>query len=552
MNQLTSTQYDSSIYAKPLLGDVEDLPPKGVVPDREILERLYEGLDVDLTVLYSTPINDHALARYYLPSKIWRLNNLYTIIDKDGERIPFVMNMSQHKAYAAGLTWYRVLILKSRQQGISTFWLLCFKDDSIFYPDLEVGLMSQGKKESAKLLKRVKLAWRSLSPTLKTMLKNLKIDTSNNEEIGFSNNSTIFIQVSFRSGTLQRLHVSELGKIANNTPERARELKTGTLQTIKVGMPIIIESTADGENMFKDMWEQAISLKTYKGKDFMPLFLSWMEDPDCNSYIPEEIDEPTADYFKEIEKVYGGELKDSQKWFWVMQKRELQNDIYQEYPSTATEAFISVRDGTYYARLYMEHITTQHRVVAGLYDPTLTVQVALDLGMDDTFVLVYSQSVASEVRIIDEYCCNGKGVEHYVNHMFNTGYVIDKVELPHDSNVRELCIGKSRKAYMRDLGVTNMHREDTYPGARADGIDMVRRMIPNMWIDEKCKYIQKCLKSYTKEWDKHNEVWKDTPKHDEASNGADTIRVLAMGLRTRSTRTDIAPRISKRPRDAMY
>ncbi len=544
--------YDSSIYAKPCIDDLIELSPKGILPNRSKLEALYKGLGVDLGILYSTPVDDHSLVRHYLPSKLWRLNNLYTIIDKDGECIPFVMNMSQHKAYAASLTWYRVLILKSRQQGISTFWLLCFKDDSLFYPNLEVGLMSQGKKESAKLLKRVKLAWRSLDPTLKSMLGNLTIDVDSKEEIGFSNNSTIFIQVSFRSGTLQRLHVSELGKIANNTPERARELKTGTLQTIKVGMPIIIESTADGENMFKDMWEQAVGLTEYKGKDFMPLFLSWMEDPDCNSYIPEEIDEPTAKYFKEVEESYGSKLSDSQKWFWVMQKRELQNDIYQEYPSTSAEAFISVRDGTYYARLFMEHVIVKHRVVSDLYDPILTVQVAMDLGRNDTFVLVYSQSVGSEVRIIDEYHNSGYGIDHYVKHMFDTPYVIDMVELPHDSNVTELCTNSTREDYMRSLGVDRMNRTENYAGSRDDGIDMVRRMIPHMWIDVKCRYLQKCLKSYTKILDKHHDVWKNEPQHNEASNGADAIRVLAMGLRTKSSRTDIAPKRSKQPRDAMY
>lgn len=37
----------------------------------------------------------------YLKSKLWRLNNLYTVINKDGKPVRFRMNYAQHKVYAA-------------------------------------------------------------------------------------------------------------------------------------------------------------------------------------------------------------------------------------------------------------------------------------------------------------------------------------------------------------------------------------------------------------------------------------------------------------------
>ena len=121
--------------------------------------------------LFTTyPTSDKEFIEQYLPSKLWRLNNLYTIKDKEGNLIKFRMNLAQHKVYATYLKHPRIIILKSRQQGISTFWLINFFDDAITTPNLEVGLMAQGKDEASKLLERVKTAWRHLSQVLKIFL----------------------------------------------------------------------------------------------------------------------------------------------------------------------------------------------------------------------------------------------------------------------------------------------------------------------------------------------------------------------------------------------
>jgi hypothetical protein len=524
---------NGQVYAPAIKAPDEVEILKSQLPERAELERIYKGLGVDISLLYSVPVDDDSMMYDYLTSKLWRMNNLYTIIDKDGERIPFVMNLSQHIVYAAALHWYRVIILKSRQQGISTFWLLCFKDDALFYDNTNIGLMAQGKDEASKLLKRIKLAWHNFDSELKGFLDDIRISTDNKNEIGFSNDSAIYIAVSFRSATLHRLHVSELGKISNEHPERAKELKTGTLQAIKPGHPVILESTADGDNMFKEMWDEAVELSISREgslgpKDFKPVFLSWMDDTDCLSYVDEKINVEDKKYLDELQEETGVTLSKAQINFWIMQHRELGEYIYQEYPSTPTEAFIAIRDGTYYARLYMRHITLGKREVSGLYDPTLSVQVSLDLGYNDTFVLVYFQKWGKEVRIIDEYFESGYGLDHYIKHMKDTGYNITNIELPHDSTVHELQTGKTREQYLREAGVRNLHLIER--SSVDDGIEKVRKMLENTWIDPKCVYIKKCLKGYTKTWDEQHEVWKKKPEHNECSNGADAVRGIPMGL----------------------
>ena len=475
------------------------------------------------------PANEEEFTTKQLTSKLWRMNNLYTIVDKDGNRIPFVMNKSQHKVHSAYLKHPRLVILKSRQQGISTYWLIFFLDECLFYDDINTGLMSQGKKESSKLLKRIKLAWDTLDQSIKDFLQ-VGLDKDNSEEFSFNNGSTVYVSTSFRSATLQGLHISEYGKIANKYPERAKETRTGSMQAIKAGLPVVIESTAEGANDFETKWDNAeellLSGRPFSGKDFYPVFLSWMEDPDCLEKVDQPINKEQADYFDKLEDELRITLVDQQKWFWVSQYRELGDDIYQEYPSTPEEAFTATKDGSYYAKLYREHVIKQKREVKDLYDDNLEVDVAIDLGMNDTFVMVFSQTWQNEERIIDEYYNSGEGLEHYMDVLHSKPYKIGRVSLPHDVKVRELGTGISRLHRLRELGLRNYKVLPKIPVN--EGIEAVRKMIPNMWIDPKCTYLISCFKGYSKEWDEKLGVWKNKPLHNEYSNGMDGVRYKAV------------------------
>ena len=503
------------------------------ISKKKFLE-LYDGL-LSYAPFDLIPASREEFINKQLVSKIWRLNNLYTIVDKNGERIKFRMNWAQHVVYSYYLRHPRLLILKSRQQGISTFWLIFYFDDAVFGADRNIGLMAQGKSESSTLLKRVKLAWDMLDDSIKLFLS-IGLGKNNTEEFSFDNGSTIFIRTSFRSATLQGLHISEYGKIANKYPERARETKTGTMQAIKAGLPIAIESTAEGDNDFKKMWynaeDRVAEGKAMSGKDFMPVFLPWYNDPDCVSTVKEEPNITQEKYFQEYEDDLGVKLTVKQKNFWIVQYRELGDDIYQEYPRDPTEAFMATKDGTYYAKAYREWITRRNREVSGLYDENLPVDVMLDLGMNDTMVLAFFQiyygRAKPELRIIDEYYNVGEGLEHYVRVLEEKDYKLKgTVILPHDVKVRELSTGKSRLHRLRELGVRDYKVLPRI--AINDGIEAVRRTIPHMYVDVRCTYLIDCLKNYSKEWDDKFSNWKDKPKHDEWSHGADTVRGICVG-----------------------
>jgi len=514
-----------------------------------ITEEQFNELYPNLEGMYShfdnpvpNSISSEDFERRYLSSKLWRLNNIYTVVDKYGDPVTFRMNYAQHRVYSASRKHPRVIILKSRQQGISTLWLVSFFDDAVFCPFLNLGLMAQGNDEASTLLERVKFLWDTLDDTVKSFLQ-VRMVKDNAKAVEFSNKSNMFIRVSFRSATLQRLHISEFGKIANAYPNRARETKTGTLQALAQGNSGIIESTAEGKNMFKDMWDASVVAEqsgTMSPKDFLPVFLSWLEDPDCNLSVDQYVDTETQKYFDRLEEETGFVLTKSQKNFWVAQRRELGGDVYQEYPATPEEAFIASRDGTYYARAFIEKVVRKKRIVTSLYDQNLDVDVYMDLGVDDYFVMLFVQWYRGEYRIVGEYWNNGMGLEHYIeeaNDMFPDG--IRDLVFPHDVKARQLgnTDGAGRAKALDRVAKDILDKLEMRTNVRIQGkvavqtgIEAVRGIMDNLWIDASCTYLIDCMHNYTKEWDDRLEAWKTVPLHNQYSHGADCLRGVAMGV----------------------
>jgi hypothetical protein len=336
--------------------------------------------------------------------------------------------------------------------------------------------------------------------------------------------------------------VSEFGKIANSKPLRAKETKTGTLQALARGNTGIIESTAEGQNMFKYMWDEAVVAKAsgqMSAKDFYPVFLSWLDDPDCLEPIDQDVDDAAATYFAELEAETGRELTPQQKNFWIVQRRELGPELFQEYPATPAEAFQGARDGTYYNQIYLKHIAGKQRVVPKLYDDNLETVVFFDLGVDDYFVVSFAQYYNYELRLVDEYHLNGKNLEHYIREAESRGYNITKYVFPHDINVRELGTrSSSGRAVTRKQVVEDVFKE---MGIRrqiliapkssiADGIETTKAMLQHTWIDPQCGYIVSCIQNYTKEWNERTQQFGTTPLHNEYSHGADVLRIMSQSL----------------------
>jgi hypothetical protein len=467
-----------------------------------------------------------------LSSKLWRMNNLYTILDKDGNKRKLKLNNAQLKVLTK-FCHNRKIILKSRQQGISTLYIAYNLDDCLFKPGYQAGIQSYGLDESEKLSKRALLMWTDLDENIKKLFS-LEIITNNSKGMSFSNGSVLKIG-NFRGDTLQSLHVSELAKIAARFPEKAKELKTGAFQAVGKNNKITLESTAEGKSgLFYEIWEKSTS-KIKRGLaltpfDFEPIFLSWVYDSDCqiDHYI--EIDEELDAYLSKKEVELSITLTDEQKWWYASKLEELGDDMKREYPTTADEAFEQSVEGSYYKHEYAK-LVIKHK----LYNENLKVHSALDLGMNDTFSRIYFQTDDSKkVTIIGEYSNNGMGLQHYadINDALNKkfGWIHGCTYVPHDSSVHELIADKTRFTAMKEMGyrpiLVTKH-------SLQDGIEATRQFLKTVEIDSECELVIGCIQSYRKKHDAKFNVYLDAPVHDEWSHHADALRYLAMGCKNK-------------------
>ena len=100
---------------------------------------------------------NHMEAESHLNDPLWRLNNLYWIIDKSGNKSLFNLNWAQKKLYHD--MWYCNIILKARQLGISTFVCLLFLDRCLFNSNQHAGIIAHTREDAEVMFRRVKFAY---------------------------------------------------------------------------------------------------------------------------------------------------------------------------------------------------------------------------------------------------------------------------------------------------------------------------------------------------------------------------------------------------------
>lgn len=274
------------------------------------------------------------------------IENLFYIKDKSGNKVKLKLNYAQQKVEQAIKKQesqnkpVRIIVLKSRQQGISTYIdALGFKR-TITDKNRHFAIVTQETSATNNLLERLKYAKDNLPSALKPIERksNAKeIVWENSEDMNNSLSSRISCYTAGgkeigRSETIQFLHLSELAFWQDTF---AKDNYTAITQTV-ANVPntaIIIESTANGFNLFRDLW--------YGDNDYEKVFIGWNEEPtysiQCEN-LPNKTDEEI-----ELQKTYN--LTDSQLLWrrWCI-KNNCGGDINkfkQEYPINPDEAFIS-------------------------------------------------------------------------------------------------------------------------------------------------------------------------------------------------------------------
>lgn len=291
--------------------------------------------------------------RNYMTCKEWRLNNLYKIENDKGRVVTFRMRDAQRDLFETAHTFE--LILKARQLGFSTFIDLYALDSCLFNKNYAAGIIAQDLESAGAIFQtKVVFPYNNLPNYLRSRIRVVqRAGGANGGRLSFSNGSRIRVATSFRSGTLQFLHISELGRICAGYPQKAKEIQTGSMPTVHEGCKLFIESTAEGAaglffELCKKAEERAHSGVKLGAKDFHFRFIPWFTHPRYYSPLPLgglKLSKYFIEYFKSIEpfviRHLGRPLTDEQKQWYVETYNHYEEYTKQEYPSTPQEAFLT-------------------------------------------------------------------------------------------------------------------------------------------------------------------------------------------------------------------
>jgi hypothetical protein len=268
------------------------------------------------------------------------IERLFFIINKDMESIPYKLNPPQLRILKE--LGNMDMILKARQEGISSLILAMFAIDFITVENVRCVVISHEDKSTQRLFDRVRYFLESMKRSWPGELPYKLKYNSRHELVNVEKNSYFYIGTAGakafgRGDTINNLHVSELAL----WPDQERTM-IGLIQAVPKDGRIVIESTANGiGDYFYKLW-----VKSREGDAaFKVHFLPWFALPDyvmpANNLgeLTEEEQNLINSYHLSREQIawrrwkisqMNGDWRDPATW----------DKFNQEFPSNAEEAFI--------------------------------------------------------------------------------------------------------------------------------------------------------------------------------------------------------------------
>lgn len=271
--------------------------------------------------------------------------NHLKIRTKAGSIEPFLLNYSQQKLHdkielqKRNTGKVRMLILKARQQGFSTYVGGRFYHHTTRFSGKATFILSHEADTTEKLFQIVERYHKNCPDAAK-----MQTDVANRRRMVFSGiNSEYFVGTAGnenvgRGGTIQYLHASEAAFYPDGDG-----FSKGLLQSVPdlPGTEVIIESTANGMDAL--FYRMCMDAQNGKG-DFQLFFSPWFWQDEYRKELPEDF-QLTLEEDKLVQ-VYGLDL---QQIYWRRNKIEGAftgnvKSFMQEYPANIEEAFISSGD----------------------------------------------------------------------------------------------------------------------------------------------------------------------------------------------------------------
>lgn len=429
--------------------------------------------------------------------------------------------------------WWLNIIPKSRQHGITTFICILFLDDCLWTNGVDAGIIAHTLDDVKKIFRtKIRYAYECLPKVIKNHIP-ARNESAN--ALIFENDSSIYVGTSMRSGTLQRLLVSEYGKICAKYPEKAIEIQSGALNTIHEGALTFIESTTEGRgNDFHRRVEEAQRLEASGTElsrlDWKLFFFPWWQDKK-NAIDPTGvlITDEYKKYFKELKEEHGVKLTPGQKAWYVKKAKDQGDLMFREQPSTLEEAFYASQKGTFFGS-QMNTARKQGRIRKFIpVVPQLPMHTAWDLGKNDENAIWWFQQHRNEIRFLFYYENVDLGLDHYYQYLKDLAekhkFFYGEHYLPHDVEVSDLTqkAGETRLSMLEDMGMRDIIVVERIP-QKIDGIEAARKFLSECWFSEKgCDKGIIHLENYKKKLDERTGSFLDIPEHDAASNAADAF-----------------------------
>jgi len=309
------------------------------------------------------------------------IENFLMIHTKNGKVSKLVMKPAQERLYEIiqkerkeGRP-VRIIILKARQLGFSTLIEGLFFQDAATKRNVRTMIVAHDDESTTALFRMNKFFYENLPAPLKPMLK-----ASNAKELIFenptrdanekTNNPGLMSMIKCvpatgssvgRGSTLTHVHLSECAFWRNMNE---------TLEALLPAVPsepetsVILETTPNGYNAFKKMWDDAVEGKI----GFMPLFFPWYEEPGYRMEVP-----PGTEWTKEelsMKETY--HLDDNQlswrRWCIANTMHGDDEKFKQEYPSCPEEAFLRSGNPYFKVEVIIERINQiKEKPVRGRY-----------------------------------------------------------------------------------------------------------------------------------------------------------------------------------------
>lgn len=303
---------------------------------------------------------------------------------------------------------------------------------------------------------------------------------------------------------------------------------------------------------FKGLKHNVNELKSYEGSDYCwveeaqivsdkswEILIPTIRKPESEiwlSFNPKNPTDPTwqrfvlqADDDMLVKKV---SWRDNPFFGTVMDKERLK--LLKNDPEAYKHIWEGEFDTRFFGGVYSKWvaaITELGRLLPSLYDETLPIHTAWDLGYDDSTSIWFWQVAGKEVRLIDYYENSGQDIEHYCDIVKGKGFKIyGKHYVPHDAANKLLAAGgRSIVQQAYGHGVKMVVIPAT---SQQNGIEAARKVLENTWIDaEKCKDGMHALLQYQFEYDEDRKIFKSVPIHDWSSHASDAFEIIGQVMR---------------------